>query len=86
MRWQLFTSLILSLSLFASCIGCSSETAIYSESQQKELIAAGPPIVAAVERANDLQTPIPLEADGKVIDIGELPNTCLLYTSDAADE
>lgn len=75
MRWQLFTSLILSLSLFASCIGCSSETAIYSESQQKELIAAGPPIVAAVERANDLQAPIPLEADGKVIDIGELPNT-----------
>ena len=54
-------------------IGCRSETVVYSESQLKELLAAGPPKVTAVERADDLEAPVPLEADGKVIDIGALP-------------
>jgi len=75
MHRQRLASAILSLSLLVCCIGCSSESARYSESQLEELISLGPPKVAEVERANDLGAPVPLEADGKVIDIGALPGT-----------
>jgi len=73
MRLQLLASLMLPLSLIACCIGCGSETITYSEPELEELLAAGPPKVAEVERANDLEAPVALEADGRVIDIGELP-------------
>jgi len=72
MRRQLLASGMLSLSLLACCIGCSSEAVTYSESQRKELIAAGPPKASEVEIAKDLEAPLPLEADGNVIDIGIL--------------
>ena len=72
---QLSASLLLPLGLLVFCLGCDSETPVYTEAQQQELISAGPPEVAVAERAEDLEAPVPLEADGKVIDIGALPNT-----------